>query len=472
MTPFSSALRAPDLPPDPVLAAARLAPVSVKPAGPPAPPPAPRLISAEVAAPESFSGLPFSIPRLVIGVKPALPLSGWVPGEYYCRRGQMNTRRAVLSAWPIDVALPPFTLQAVADRREKAPLVRNNPATPRPVEIFSVREKPLRSWYPLARGPAAAIAASVLVGIGLWLSGVGRVGTRSLDASAAPGIVEDTARSGSAGVSGGVRPVSGPLARVKQAMAKRAAVELTDSFAGGMAAWGGEPRGGVSGWSRQPGGYVRPGHLALFRPSLDFTDYHMEFLGQIESKGMSWVMRAHDDRNYVAMKFHVVEPGAWPVVTMVHYPVREGRTGAKVETILAVRVANNTAYHIEVAVKGNQFVVSLEGEKVDSWTDEAPSSGGVGFFSEATERARLYWVRVYKNDDWLGRLCGFIAGSGAGESSESAWLVRAPLSAPAPWPLPLPVQVAICNKQPGEYPWRGPARARLLPDKRGSAWVS
>jgi hypothetical protein len=326
-----------------------------------------------------------------------------------------------------------------------------------------MRAKPLPKRRPLLPGMAAAVAASLLATAALWFGAIGKVATGSLDAPAAPAIAGDAARSGAAGAA---PPASGPVARVKQALARRAVVELTDSFERGMESWGGEPRARVSGWSRQPGGYVRPGNLALFRPSLDYTDYHMEFLGQIETKGMSWVMRARDDRNYVAMKLHVVEPGAWPVISMVHYPVREGRTGAKVETALPVRVCSNTAYHVDVAVKGNRFVVSLEGEEVDSWTDEAPSSGGVGFFSEASEHARLYWVKVKKNDDWLGRLCAFIAGSGAGGSSESAWLAPAPWPAPAPRPFPPPVQAAVLNSRTAEY-----AGESLPPNQRSRTWV-
>jgi len=155
---------------------------------------------------------------------------------------------------------------------------------------------------------------------------------------------------------------------------------------------------------------------------------------------------------------------------MVHYPVREGRSGVKVETPITVMVHANTAYHVEVAVKGNRFVVSIEGEEVDSWTDDAPSSGGVGFFSEVSERARLYWVRIDKNDDWWGRVCGFIAGAGA--SSESAWLPGGPSPAQAPRSPRLAVQAAIWDKRQAEYPWRASARARALPDKGSRPWES
>ena len=42
--------------------------------------------------------------------------------------------------------------------------------------------------------------------------------------------------------------------------------------------------------------------------------------------------------------------------------------------------------------------------------DDRLRAGGVGFFSEAGEHARLYWVKVSNNTDWLGRLCGMLSG--------------------------------------------------------------
>ena len=77
------------------------------------------------------------------------------------------------------------------------------------------------------------------------------------------------------------------VARVRKAIAKRAAVEVADTFRGGMQAWGATGSASVPGWSKHPDGYVRTGELALFRPSQDFTDYRLEFYGR--SKTRAWV---------------------------------------------------------------------------------------------------------------------------------------------------------------------------------------
>src|SRR5215469_2596605 len=99
---------------------------------------------------------------------------------------------------------------------------------------------------------------------------------------------------------------------LRRAIANRAATEITDTFTSGVEAWGANSKGWAPGWQHSADGYVRPGELALFQPSLHYIDYHMEFYGQIEQKSMGWVVRARDKKSYYAMKFTVIEPGLRP----------------------------------------------------------------------------------------------------------------------------------------------------------------
>ena len=154
---------------------------------------------------------------------------------------------------------------------------------------------------------------------------------------------------------------------------------------------------------------MNTGALALFRPTLKFNDYRMEFFGQIETKSIGWTVRATDAKNYHAMKLTVVEAGIRPFVALVHYNVVDGKSGHRTQTPLNVMVHNNRPMQFAVDVRGNRFVTSIDGEEVDSFIDNTLVAGGVGFFSEAGERARLYWMRVSRNDDWLGHVCAMLA---------------------------------------------------------------
>jgi hypothetical protein len=229
---------------------------------------------------------------------------------------------------------------------------------------------------------------------------------------------------------------------VRHAILQRAAVELTDTFRR-MDAWGASAKALPAGWSRNPDGSVRAGQLALYHPSQTFADYRFEFSGEIEKKSLSWAVRARDAGNYYAMKFAVVEPGLRPVVALVHYPVVNGRKGPLVETPLPIMVHNHEPYRVEVDVQGSRVVTSIEGEEVDSWTDDALKAGGIGFFSEKGESARIYWIRVTRNQDWLGRVCAYLSGGPeinpeAGVDSNTANLRQGEM--PAAPPLPPPAQ--------------------------------
>jgi hypothetical protein len=86
----------------------------------------------------------------------------------------------------------------------------------------------------------------------------------------------------------------------------------------------------------------------------------------------------------------------------------------------------------DVDVRGSSIVTSIDGEEVDSFVDNTLVAGGAGFFSDAGERARLFWMRVSRNDDWLGHLCAMLAnGSEEGNAAGSRG-PRLPDGAPAP----------------------------------------
>ena len=100
---------------------------------------------------------------------------------------------------------------------------------------------------------------------------------------------------------------------------------------------------------------------------MKFTDYRMEFFGQIETKSIGWTVRATDAMNYHAMKLTVVEAGIRPFVALVHYNVVGGKSVQRSQTPLNIMVHNNRPMQFAVDVRGNRFVTSIDGEEVDSY---------------------------------------------------------------------------------------------------------
>src|SRR5437588_11881605 len=107
---------------------------------------------------------------------------------------------------------------------------------------------------------------------------------------------------------------------LREAIASRATLTLADDFHAGLNNWKGLSGAAIKSWSRNPDGYLHPGQLGIYGPSLSLTNYHVEFLAQIENKSVDWVVRARDTSNYYAVKFNIVQPGPRPLVDIVRYP--------------------------------------------------------------------------------------------------------------------------------------------------------
>jgi hypothetical protein len=304
------------------------------------------------------------------------------------------------------------------------------------VEVLPIANTPKTRARRLAKYWPGAIAATLIVAASVWF------GSRALNPPIERAVNRDVVTDFGAPAPHAQAPQHlSPVVWARKKIEARAAVQFTDTFKQGMAAWG-SPKGWLPGWSRNPDGYVHPGQLALFQPTAGFADYRLEFFGQIEDRGMGWAVRAKDPHNYYAMKFKVLAAGLRPVLSMVYYPVVAGKPGHKVEVPLSVMIHANTPYHVAVKVSGKRLTASVEGQEVESWTDDVEPTGSVGFFTDPGERARLYWMKVYKNDDWLGRICAFLSGNSVEEPVETAWLHR-----PAT-PLPLPGNFVPLRPEP------------------------
>jgi hypothetical protein len=389
-----------------------------------------------------------------------LPPADFFPTEYYLQRG--SGAPVVATEWKLELperAMMPFGLTVVKDRWDEPTTVVRKPAAEKVAKVTELKKRPSKAPAYLGK-----IAACVVAGLALWYGvhtmrpgdqGTTQVAVNSTPAVAAPAPSSVDAKPASTGM----------FASVRRAIASRAAVELSDNFHGGMEAWGAS-RALPAGWSRNREGYMHPGDLALFHPSMNFKDYRVEFLGQVENKSMDWVVRAHDKQNYYGMKVSVIESGLRPIIALTHYSVVNGRKGNKVETPLNVMVHNNTPIRVAVDISGNRFTTSIEGQQVDSWSDAALVAGGVGFFSEAGSKARLYWMKVSKNTDWLGTICSYLSS----DTQETASIDR-PQIPPAPGAPFAPAMAAL-------LPWPASSRRRragttpFLMYRRSGRWNS
>src|SRR5207247_1830401 len=166
-------------------------------------------------------------------------------------------------------------------------------------------------------------------------------------------------------------------------------------------------------WTSDAAGFVQPGALALYRPSLSLADYQMQFVGTIDKKALSWVVRAADFSNYYAVRLAVLKPGPVPAIGVSRYAVIDGKMQNPVSTPLLMSARSDTVYRVSVEVRGDGFALSVQGQPVDSWSEPQLPRGGIGFFSEPDAGSRVAAVHVRDQDDPLGRLCALLAPSSA-----------------------------------------------------------
>jgi hypothetical protein len=202
--------------------------------------------------------------------------------------------------------------------------------------------------------------------------------------------------------------MTGQFATIRQAVYERAAVALDEDFRSGLDDW--VSRGdATTEWSFDATGFVRPGPLALYRPSMGLTDYHMLFMGMIDQKAMSWVVRAEDFNNYYVIKLNVLKPGPQTTVGLTRYAVIDGKAQDRVDTIVPFEARPDMLYRVQMDIRDDSFALSMQGQMVDSWSEPRLRHGGIGFFTAKGEESRVRWVQVEHQYDMLGRLCAYLA---------------------------------------------------------------
>jgi len=191
---------------------------------------------------------------------------------------------------------------------------------------------------------------------------------------------------------------------------QRAAIELQEDFRQGLRGWMGAP-GWIESWRRQPAGYVEVSQLALWRPTRKLSDYQLEFLAQLTGKTLGWVFRAGDLENYYSMRLTVLKPGPLPTVALVRSVVVGGREQEKVQVPLRVRIQQSAPVRVRVLVRGDGFTTWIGDQLADYWRNDRFRQGAIGFYAEGGDRAQLFWVKVTHQDDFLGKLCAYLAPS-------------------------------------------------------------
>jgi hypothetical protein len=199
----------------------------------------------------------------------------------------------------------------------------------------------------------------------------------------------------------------GPVESLRRTIRAYSTIKLEDDFKSGLGSWVSAGSAGSSSSGREwsfKNGFVRSAKLRLWKDSLGMSDYQLEFAGEIEQKGLGWAYRARDVRNYYANKIVITKPGPLPSANLIRYAVINGVEQGRAATPLRMTLRRDTLYRVQMFVKGADFSTIVNGQMVDSWSDNRLRAGGIGFFAESGEQASLRYVQVTDKDTVLGRL--------------------------------------------------------------------
>lgn len=174
-------------------------------------------------------------------------------------------------------------------------------------------------------------------------------------------------------------------------------INLRQDFRMGLGDW----LGGASTDSLP--GSLRTDNLRLWKPTLGFSDYQMEFQGAVEKRALGWAFRATDPRNYYASKL-LISGKDGSRAEIERFVMVGGREVDRVRLPIPVSIRPDTLYRVRVRVKGDAFSTFVDGQVIDTWKDRRLRKGGIGFFAEKGELASVRWVSLSEADSFFSRL--------------------------------------------------------------------
>ena len=191
-------------------------------------------------------------------------------------------------------------------------------------------------------------------------------------------------------------------------IASRASVNFNEDFRNGLSSWDGRGEWART-WSYDRAGTVRPGHMAIYQPSVGLKDYVFEMKASIERRSIQWMVRAANMQNYHFARLNVTPGAPLTRLELERWTVINGRVGKVTRLPLPHGGANQTLYAIRVDVHGDSITTYLQDQVIDTYNDPRLQDGGVGLLGGSDDRPRIYGIRVTHQNDFFGKLCSFLA---------------------------------------------------------------
>ena len=133
------------------------------------------------------------------------------------------------------------------------------------------------------------------------------------------------------------------------------------------------------------------------------TDYSVEFAGQIVKGGLSFGVRAADEKNFFSVRLARLSNGPVGSLKIVRGAVVDGKPAGVTETPIPIAAARDAVFRIKLTVSGQDFTLMLGDKVVDFWSDARSKGGAVAFFAAKGEKSLIQNVRVTHQNDAVGK---------------------------------------------------------------------
>ena len=143
--------------------------------------------------------------------------------------------------------------------------------------------------------------------------------------------------------------------------------------------------------------------LSLHRSTMEFVDYHADFVCRLDGGSVMWAVRAADHDNYLAFRLSHSRSRSGTKYVLARYPVVKGQIDETERLEMDVaHLIHSAAIRVSVRLRGETVGTFINGHGVDFWRDIVSRKGGVGLWFEPSAPQAVQKLTVYGNEDLWG----------------------------------------------------------------------
>jgi hypothetical protein len=133
--------------------------------------------------------------------------------------------------------------------------------------------------------------------------------------------------------------------------------------------------------------------LLTYRGSRDVSDFRAEFEWVADAKGAGFIFRCVDRSNYQALRIWTATWQQAPRLYEEHFAVLGGIETEHQRKWIPWKPLSGPV-HVGLEGIGFEFTLSIQGNRLDYWTDDRLKKGDIGFFMNRSEQLSISSVRL------------------------------------------------------------------------------